>query len=138
MPDDSSTGAAGFSANPAGRASAGRDSAVRTQGREDPVVRSGRREALWTLALWLTATIYSVTYCTLWGYGRPIESLSFVLWFPDWVFWGIVVPWGACTAISIYIALYVIEDDPLASAEDAASEDAPPDDRAMGRGTSGV
>ncbi|HEX4146922.1 MAG TPA: hypothetical protein VHY91_25720 [Pirellulales bacterium] len=133
MSDDAATGAAGFSANPAGRGGAPRASAL-----EDPVVRSGRREGLWTLALWLAAMIYTVTYCTFWGYGRPIESLSFVLWFPDWVFWGIVVPWGACTVVSIYFALYVIEDDPLASADDAASEDAPPDDPAAGRGTAGA
>ena len=102
-------------------------------GVEDPVVRSGRREALWTLALWLVAMVYSVTYCTLWGYGRAVESLTFVLWFPDWVFWGVVAPWLACTAVSIYFALYVIEDDPLTSLEDATSEDAPPDDRATNR-----
>ena len=111
---------------------------MRASGGEDPVVRSGRREALWTLALWLAATIYSVTYCTLWGYGRTVESLSFVLWFPDWLFWGVVAPWGVCTAISIYFALYVIEDDPLASSDDAASEDAPPDDRAAGREAGGA
>ena len=81
--------------------------------------------------------MYSVTYCTLFGYGRKIESLTFVLWFPDWFFWGIVMPWGACTAVSIYFALYVIEDDPLASSEDAASEDAPPDDRAAGKEAGG-
>jgi hypothetical protein len=102
------------------------------------VVRSGRREARWSLALWLAAAVYSVSYCTLWGYGRAIESLTFVLWFPDWVFWGVVVPWIVCTGVSIYFALCVIEDDPLASADDVATEDAPPDDRATGREAGGV
>jgi uncharacterized protein DUF997 len=101
---------------------------------EDPVVSSGRREAHWTLALWLLATIYSVSYCTLWGYGRPTESLSFVLWFPDWVFWGIVVPWLVCAAVSIYFALFVIEDIPLVSSADLPSEDAPPDDPSIRSG----
>src|SRR5580704_5691495 len=96
---------------------------------QDPVVRSGRREAFFALGLWLVAMIYSVTVCTQWGYKRPVESLTFVLWFPDWVFWGIVAPWIACAAISIYFALYVIEDDSLVSSDDAASEDAPPDER---------
>jgi hypothetical protein len=125
MPDDA-TGSADFPTLPAGRGKPPARS-------EDPVVRSGRHEALGTLAICLAATIYSVTYCTLWGYERPIESLKFVLWFPDWVFWGIVVPWGACTAVSIYFAWFVIEDGPLASADDAASEDSPPDDRVAGR-----
>ena len=92
--------------------------------------RSGRplgpARGLLTLGLWLAAIIYSVTYLHAAGLRRPVESLTFVLWFPDWVFWGIVVPWLVCTAISIYFALFVIEDDPLTSAADAASEELPP------------
>ncbi len=105
---------------------------------EDPVVRSGRREAFWTLGLWLAATIYSVTYCTLCGYRRPVESLSFILWFPDWVFWGIVAPWLVCATISIYFAIWVIEDDPLTSSDDSLSEDSPPDDQATSREAGGA
>jgi hypothetical protein len=132
MPDDSAMGPADFPAVPPGRGNA------LPAGAEDPVVRSGRREAYWTLGLCLVAIVYSVTFCTLWGYRRPIESLSFVLWFPDWVFWGIVVPWIVCAAISIYFALYVMEDDPLTSSDDSASEDAPPDDRATSQEAGGV
>ncbi len=44
--------------------------------REDPVVRSGRRGASGRSALWLAATIYSVTYCTLWGYKPPGRKLD--------------------------------------------------------------
>ena len=73
-----------------------------------------------------------MTYCTLHGYQRPVESLSFVLWFPDWVFWGIVVPWLVCTVVSIYIALFLIEDDPLTSTADLPSEDTPPDQPTSG------
>jgi hypothetical protein len=133
MPDDTAIGRDDLpAASPGGR---GR---LLTPAAEDPVVRSGRREAFWTLALWLTATIYSVTYCTLCGYDRSVESLSFVLWFPDWVFWGIVAPWFICAAISIYFAIWVIEDDPLTSSDDAVSEDSPPDDRASSREAGGV
>lgn len=131
MPDDAAIGPAGFHGPPAGRGGPSSRG-----GEEDPVVRSGRREAYWSLSLWLAAAIYSVTYCTLWGYGRSVESLTFVLWFPDWVFWGIVVPWIACTVVSIYFALRVIEDDPLSSADDAATVDALPDDAPAGNASS--
>ena len=90
---------------------------------EDPVVTSGRREAIFTLGLWLAAAIYTVSYCGLHGYGRTPDAAHFVLWFPDWVFWGIVVPWLVCAVISTWFALCVMQDAPLASAEDA-----PPDD----------
>ena len=95
---------------------------------EDPVVKSGRREAIFTLCLWLAATIYTASYCTLHGYGREPHDVRFVLWFPDWVFWGIVAPWLVCAVVSSWFALCVMQDAPLASAEDA-----PPDDNAADR-----
>jgi hypothetical protein len=122
MPDDAPQGRADAASGPASRSPR-----QWTVDELDPVVRSGYREAITTLAVWLAATVYSVTYCTLNGYKRPAESLTFVLWFPDWVFWGLILPWLVCTLVSIYIALFVIEDDPLASAADLPSEDAPPE-----------
>lgn len=85
---------------------------------EDPVVRSARREAALALAIWLVAMIYTITYCYLHGYGRTAESLTFVLWFPDWVFWGIVVPWGICVLISVVFAFGFMGDEPLGDAID--------------------
>ncbi len=87
---------------------------------EDPVVSSGRREAIFTLGLWAAATVYTVSYCTLHGYGRDPQVLRFVLWFPDWVFWGIVAPWLVCASVSIWFALCVMQDAPLISGSDAA------------------
>jgi hypothetical protein len=96
--------------------------------REDAVVRAARREAALALALWVVATLYSVTYCYNYGYGRSIESLSFVLWFPDWVFWGIVVPWLACALISVVFAFRIMGDEPLGDEADATAGVLPGDD----------
>jgi hypothetical protein len=86
---------------------------------EDPVVRSARREAIWAFAMWLLAGIYTLTYCYLYGYGaRPIEELGFVLWFPDWVFWGIIFPWIVCTLVTIFFAYRVMGDEPLGDETD--------------------
>ncbi|HTU25966.1 MAG TPA: hypothetical protein VMF30_11245 [Pirellulales bacterium] len=124
MPDD-----APHSSADSPRSAVGRKAGPAAAALEDPVVRSGRREALWTLSLWLTAAIYSITWCTLFGYDRSVDSLTFVLWFPDWFFWGVVLPWGICTVVSIFFAFCLIQDDPLTSSWDTASEDTPPDDR---------
>jgi hypothetical protein len=86
------------------------------------VVRAARREAALALTLWLVATLYSVTYCYTYGYGRSIDSLTFVLWFPDWVFWGIVVPWLACTLVSVVFAFRIMGDEPLGEEVDAAGD----------------
>lgn len=80
---------------------------------EDAVVKAARREASLALGTWLVAMLYTVTYCYTYGYNRPVESLTFVLWFPDWVFWGIVVPWGICIAFSTVFAWRIMGDESL-------------------------
>jgi hypothetical protein len=84
-----------------------------SQTQEDPVVKAARREACLALAMWVAAMGYTVTYCYLNGYGRSVESLRFVLWFPDWVFWGIVVPWVLCVLLSIPFAFRLMGDESL-------------------------
>jgi hypothetical protein len=80
---------------------------------EDAVVRAARRESKVALATWLVAMIYSITYCYVNGYERPVDTLTFVLWFPDWVFWGIIAPWLVCTLLSIVFAFGFMGNEPL-------------------------
>ena len=80
---------------------------------ELPLLKSARREALCAFGIWLAATIYSISYCCLYGYGRAPESLTFVLGFPDWVFWGIVLPWGVCTIGASLFAFWIMKDEDL-------------------------
>jgi hypothetical protein len=80
-------------------------------------VRS-RREALLVLAIWLAACIYCVTYAGMHGYHRPVADVQYVYGFPDWVFWGLVVPWLACTVVSFLVAQFVMSDEHLAADED--------------------
>lgn len=84
-----------------------------TPRKEDPLLASARREALVVLAVWLAAGAYSIGYCYAYGYGRDLETLGFVLGFPDWVFWGIVTPWCLSTVASIAFALTFMRDDDL-------------------------
>ena len=74
----------------------------------DPVVRSGRREALIVVGIWLTALSCSVTTCYLLGYNRAVSELKLVFGFPEWVFWGVLVPWVTCSVISwVFGALFI-------------------------------
>jgi len=84
----------------------------------DPVFLSARREALVAVAIWAIATTYSVGYCALYGYGRDPASLTYVLWFPDWIFWGVVAPWLACIAASLWFAFVLMRDEDLGSNEE--------------------
>ncbi len=92
---------------------------------EDPVVIAARREACLAFLWWFAALLYTVTYCYLHGYGRTPESLTFVLWFPDWVFWGIVVPWTICILGSVVFAFRVMGDESLGEDLDAEGGDSP-------------
>jgi len=89
-----------------------------TRPQEDLLVHRARREAALALATWLVAMLYAISYCYTHGYGRSVEDLTFVLWFPDWVFWGIVVPWGVCVLVSVVFAFRIMGDEPLGKAID--------------------
>lgn len=91
---------------------------------EDPLIRAARREAQIALAVWFIAMVYSVGYCWLYGYQRSIESLTYVLGFPDWIFWGVVVPWGACTAFSAWFCMFYMEDADLGAEPESAPAEA--------------
>lgn len=80
---------------------------------EDPVLKSARREAIVAGLLWAAAALYAIVYCALRGYGRDPKSLTFVLGFPDWVFWGVLVPWAVCIALSFWFALAFMKDGDL-------------------------
>ena len=80
---------------------------------EDPVLRSARREAIVVFITWLCAMTYTVTYCYHYGYGRSLDDLKFVFGIPDWVFWGIVVPWGVCSIVAYWFSYRFMRDEDL-------------------------
>ena len=83
------------------------------ESKEDPVLTSARREALLVFAIWLAACVYSISVCYRLGYGRDVETLTYVFGFPDWIFWGVVVPWTVCTGLSFVLSYFVIRDEDL-------------------------
>jgi len=80
---------------------------------EDPVLTSARREALLVMGIWLVACVYSISVCYWLGYGRDVATLTFVLGFPDWIFWGVILPWAVCTGLSFVLSYFVITDEDL-------------------------
>lgn len=90
------------------------------QTNDDPVLVSARREALIVLAIWLAAMTYTVGYCYLYGYDRKIEDLRFVWGFPDWIFYGLILPWMVCLVISWVFAYVFMTDESLGPDTDAA------------------
>jgi hypothetical protein len=89
---------------------------------EDPVVRTARREAWFSLAVWLAAMSYSLIYCYFYGYQRDPASLHLIWGVPDWVLWGVVAPWTACTLVSAIFAFGLIADVDLGKELDESLE----------------
>ena len=81
--------------------------------REDPVLTSSRREAWLVFLIWLVACCYTVGFSYRYGYERDADTLTYVLGFPDWVFWGVITPWSVCTLLCFVMAQFVITDDDL-------------------------
>jgi magnesium-transporting ATPase (P-type) len=76
----------------------------------DPVVRTGRREALMVVGIWLTAAVWSLTVSYKYGYHQPIEKLKTIWGFPAWTFWGVVVPWIVCVVVSWIFGVMFVHD----------------------------
>lgn len=90
--------------------------------------RHARREAILVMLVWALALVWTLGYCYLHGYrhaanswvvqaglARPVAEQEFrqVAGLPEWVTYGILAPWLACTAVTIVFALFVIRDDDL-------------------------
>jgi hypothetical protein len=91
---------------------------------ETPLLRNARREAAIVLAIWATALIYSVGFCAIYGYGPAAQrQLTLVFGFPFWVFWGVVVPWLVCAALSMVLCNFVMTNEDLGEDPDEAEGD---------------
>ena len=89
---------------------------------EDPLLTSARREAIAAMIVWLCTLVYTITYCYSYGTNRTPENLTFVYGFPDWIWWGVVVPWVSCLGISTVFAFWIIQDQPLGVDEDEEAD----------------
>lgn len=79
-------------------------------GNVDPLLRSARREALIAGLVWLAALLWTVGYCTRYGYGILHETRAYVWGIPRWVFFGVIAPWFASTAFNAWFSHWLMQD----------------------------
>ncbi len=117
---------------------------------EDPLYRHALREARFVLGLWTCCFFYTVTYCYLYGYmtheplpasdttgqaigklvgpldsfNRDPDSVSYPLGLgiPDWVFYGVALPWVVCIVLSVWFCLVIFVEDDLSSGTELTDE----------------
>lgn len=93
----------------------------------DPTFLHSRREAVAILCLWAVCLVWTIGYCSLFGYDGGAAGAPLVFGLPSWVFWGIALPWGLAAVVSILFAVFVMADDDLG--EDAAEVDGKGEER---------
>ncbi len=109
----------------------------------DPRVRllhNARREARLVLGIWAVFLVWVVGFSYLRGYQHPpdgllarlhlasprgAENFAMTGGLPDWVFWGIALPWLLATAITVVFGFKILRDDDL-GAEREEEPPAPP------------
>jgi hypothetical protein len=82
-------------------------------GKEQQLLQHARREGAVILVVWLVCLVWSMSSASVWGYDQPAANMSLILGIPEWVFWGIVLPWGLCLAFSVWFCFVFMADDDL-------------------------
>lgn len=73
-----------------------------------PSYRQSRREALVAVLLWLLAGAWTVGVSYWLGYDRPPNAVGGI---PDWVLWGIFVPWLVFFLLHCWYSLFYLRDE---------------------------
>ncbi len=92
-----------------------------TSGMEyDPTFLNSRKEAFIIFAVWGISLLWTVPYCSLFGYPTDFDpaKMKLVLGIPSWVFWGIAFPWTMCNLFTIWFCLFYMRDDDLGEGEE--------------------
>lgn len=85
--------------------------------KEQRLLQNARREGRVIMAAWAIALVWSVGGSYLLGYdaNRP---LTLILGMPEWVFYCIFLPWGACLTLSVWFCFRFMSDDDLGQDRD--------------------
>src|SRR5712692_7167995 len=94
---------------------------VKPAPKEQLLLRHARREGLLLMIVWALALAWSVGYSYAFAYDRKAEEIVLILGMPDWVCWGIAVPWLACVGFTTWFCFFCMADDDLGHDPDEES-----------------
>ena len=77
----------------------------------DPVFKNASREARVALLLFAAVFIWVLAVAARKGYGR--QDVVFIWGVPDWIFWGVILPWAASLGAAIWFGLRFMKEDDL-------------------------
>ena len=71
--------------------------------------RRARKEALHILIAWGICMAWTIGYCAMFAYGS--EEIGLLWGVPQWVLFGIGLPWMMATVYSLWFALFYMKDE---------------------------
>ena len=78
---------------------------------EETSLHQSRRELFFILLTWLGCCTWVISYCSLFGYHLDPKDVSTVFGFPNWVFWGIALPWLVANFVTFWFCLRVLKNE---------------------------
>ena len=79
----------------------------------DSVFLHARRETVMLLVVFAFFLAWTMIVSYSLGYRPPTAEVSTIWGMPSWVFWGVLVPWLAANAFTIWFAIFFVANDPL-------------------------
>jgi hypothetical protein len=91
---------------------------MKSEHKFDPVYLNSLRETFLILLTWIVFAIWVLSYSLSYGYNLHPDTFSTVLGIPEWIFWGIGLPWIFAMLITIGFAVFIVKDDQLEENEE--------------------
>lgn len=79
----------------------------------DPAYRRAVREAVVITVVFVCALAYTILYCWFTGYDRDPATITLYAGIPDWVFWGVFVPWTIGVLVTVWFCFFFTTEDDL-------------------------
>lgn len=69
-----------------------------------------RRELIYIMIAWIAFMVWVIGYAKLHAYPKDPSQIRLMVGLPEWVLWGVAVPWIAATGFTVWFALAVMRD----------------------------
>jgi hypothetical protein len=79
----------------------------------DPTFTNARREAAVILIIYSISLLYTILFCNFFGYDRDPETIRLYFGIPDWVAWGVLLPWTINVLVTFWFCFFYMAEDDL-------------------------
>ena len=78
-------------------------------------ITAARRELIYILIAWTVSMVWVIGFSKFHAYPDDPSEIRLMMGLPEWVLWGVALPWVAATSFTMWFALAVMRDFDLES-----------------------